>query len=301
MATTKEKPRGKVKVRAGKAAKKAPAKAGKAAAKRAVKPIKASAKKADKPGQGVKARAARLALFVHEYLKANFNGTKAAIAVGYSPTSARFQASELLALPEVQEKLSEAIAKRAERVKIDTDDVLKRMYAVATADARELTELYHCCCRYCWGKGNKYQYTPRELGAARRDYEVAALKATAENQPVLAFDEAGGIGFDPRKDPNPDCPECFGRGVDEVVFKDTRDLPPSASLLFAGVKVTQHGMEIKTHDQMGMLLNVGKHLGMFETKVRHSGNVGVHQTVSDLLDDIDGAGTGLPSHVIPKS
>jgi hypothetical protein len=27
----------------------------------------------------------------------------------------------------------------------------------------------------------------------------------------------------------------------------------------------------------------------------------VHKTVSDVLDDIDGAGTGLPSHVIPKS
>lgn len=291
MATKQAKPRGKVKAREASTAKKMVKKVAKKAAKPAETLVKGKVAVGRPKGN---AREIRSKLFVQEYLKHNFNGTKAAVAVGYSPISARVKASELLATPEVQTLLDVAIAERAERVKIDADDVLKRMHAVATADARELTEIYHCCCRYCWGKDNRYQFTPREMADARREHELAEIEAASEGKKIAPFDEAGGTGFDPRRDPNQQCPECFGRGEDVVVFKDTRDLSPAARLLFAGVKTTQHGVEIKTHDQMSMLVNVGKHLGMFETKVRHSGNVGVHKSVVDLLDDIDGAGTGLP-------
>lgn len=296
MVTKQAKPRSKVKARQGKAAKKAPAKAAKKAAKPAVKPAKAAAKKIDKPSHAVKARTARLALFVHEYLKANFNGTKAAIAVGYSPTSARFQASELLALPEVQAKLTAAIAARAERVKIDTDDVLKRMYAVATADPRELIELHRCCCRFCYGTDHHYQWTPNELREAITEYSREVACASVDQLKLLHEpDASGGDGFNPYTDPNPKCPECFGEGVERVVPKDTRDLSPGAALLYAGVKTTQNGMEIKMHDQTGMLINVGKHLGMFQKTVQVKGELTHHhEALTGILDDIDGAGTGLP-------
>jgi phage terminase small subunit len=293
MVTKQAKPRSKVKVRSAKAAKKAPAKVKKRAAKPAAKPVPAKKAKG-KPKQGIKA--ARLDLFVQEYLKANFNGTKAAIACGYSPISARFQACELLAKADVQERIEVAIKARTARVAIDADDVLKRMHAVATADARELTEIYHCCCRYCWGKDNRYQFTPRELADAKREHQLAEIEAAGKEKKIAPFDEAGGIGFDPRRDPNQQCPECFGRGEDVVVFKDTRDLSPQAALLYAGVKTTQHGMEIKTHDQMSMLVNVGKQLGMFVKNVAVKGEI-THrnETLSGILDDVDGSGTGLPT------
>jgi len=293
MVTKRAKPRGKVKARTARAAKKAPAKVKKTAAKPVVKPVPAK-KAAGKPKQNI--NAARLDLFVQEYLKANFNGTKAAIACGYSPMSARFQACELLAQADVQERIETAIKERTARVAIDADDVLKRMHAVATADARELTEIYHCCCRYCWGKDNRYQFTPRELASARHKHELAEVEAGGEGKKIAPFDEAGGVGFDPRRDPNQQCPECFGRGEDVVVFKDTRDLSPGARLLYAGVKTTQHGMEIKTHDQMSMLVNVGKHLGMFVKNVAVKGEI-THrnEALSQILDDVDGSGTGLPT------
>lgn len=292
MATKQAKPRSKVKARKPKAAKKSVKKVAKKAAKPAAKPVKRKVATGRPKGN---ARQARIKLFVQEYLRHNFNGTKAAIAVGYSPISARVKASELLATPEVQALLDVAIAERAERVKIDADDVLKRMHAVATADARELTEIYHCCCRYCWGKDNQYQFTPREMADAKREHQLAEIEAASEEKKLAPFDEAGGTGFDPRRDPNQQCPECFGRGEEVVVFKDTRDLSPSAKLLYAGVKTTQHGMEIKTHDQMSMLVNVGKHLGMFEKKVTVKGEI-THRNkeLSDILDDVDGSGTGLP-------
>ena len=55
---------------------------------------------------------------------------------------------------------------------------------------------------------------------------------------VSEFDEASGIGYDPRCDPHPDCPECFGEGVVKVFVKDTRDLSPMAERLYAGVEET---------------------------------------------------------------
>jgi phage terminase small subunit len=297
MATKQAKPRSKVKARPGKAAKKTAAKpkkkaakgSVKRAAKRAVEPIKAN-----RPKAGV--MAARMKLFVEEYLKANFNGARAAIAVGYSPLNARQQACEMLAMPEVAALLEVAMQSRAERVAIAADDVLKRMHAVATADARELTEIYHCCCRYCWGKDNRYQFTPRELADAKREHELAEIEAASEDKKIAPFDEAGGIGFDPRRDPNQQCPECFGRGQDVVVFKDTRDLSPAAQMLYAGVKTTQHGVQVLTHNQMDMLVNVGKHLGMFEKKIAVKGEI-THRNraLSDILDDVDGSGTGLPT------
>jgi phage terminase small subunit len=273
---------------------------GKTASKKAV--VKRVAKVLETPVRKRKTRTAtgqRVKLFVGEYLKANFNGAKAAVACGYSPMSARFIASELLATAEVQEMLTAAIKARAERLDIDTDDVLKRLYSIATADPRELIGLEYGCCRYCWGKDNRYQWTQRQLNDAIADYTRQVMEAGDDREKVSQIqkpDKRGGIGFNPNNDPNPKCPECFGNGDRRIVPKDTRDLSPGALLLYAGVKETQHGLEIKMHDQKAALIDVGRHMGMFEQKVKHSGNVGVHQTVSDLLEDIDGAGTGLPAH-----
>jgi len=238
-------------------------------------------------------------LFVAEYLKANFNGTKAAIACGYSPMSARFTASELLATEEVQDLLQKAIEARAKRLDIDTDDVLRRLYSIATADPRELIALEYGCCRFCWGKDHRYQWTQRQLNDAIAEYARQVQEAGDDKGKAAQLqkpDERGGIGFNPNNDPHPQCPECFGNGEQRVVPKDTRDLSSGARLLYAGVKTTQHGLEIKMHDQTAALVNVGRHLGMFKQEVKHSGAIGVAKTVSDLLEDIDGAGTGLPAH-----
>jgi phage terminase small subunit len=115
--------------------------------------------------------------------------------------------------------------------------------------------------------------------------------------PFTAFDTAGGEGFNPKRDPNPSCPECWGDGDQRVVFKDTRDLSPAARLLFAGVEQTQNGLKVRTHSQPDALVNIGKHLGMFAKKVEHSGPDGgpiqqEHRAMGDLLDMIEGSDTG---------
>lgn len=273
-------------------------KTAKAAGKKpAAKATRKSPSRAATVSRKAKQAVSRADLFVQEYL-VDLNGAQAAIRAGYSPAAARQTASELLATHEVAAKVQQAMDERASRVGIEADDVLKRLWAIATADPRELIELHRGCCRFCWGKGHAYQYTRHELEMARIEHANKVAEARADNPDIKVspLRAPGGIGFDPRKDPHPDCPECFGRGVEQVFPKDTRDLSPAAKLLYAGVKTTQHGLEIKMLDRAGMLVNVGKHLGMFAKKVEHSGKVTVNQSMADVLDEIDGAGTGLPAH-----
>lgn len=75
--------------------------------------------------------------FVEEYL-VDMNGTDAAIRAGYSAKSAKAQASQLLAVPEVQAAVSAAQASRSARTKIDADWVLNRLAEEADADVADL-------------------------------------------------------------------------------------------------------------------------------------------------------------------
>ena len=273
------------------------------AAKAGKKPVKKAAKAQKRPQQSPTSRkpkqASRIDLFVAEYLK-DLNGRQAAIRAGYSPDSARFQASELLARTDVQAKLEKAMRERVERVEIEADDVVRRLRDLALADPRDLIELRRVCCRHCYGKGFRYQRTPRELEAARREYEasLADLNLSPTDYAARAeeFDTEGGAGWDPRKDPNPECPECWGEGELKSHVKDTRDLSPQARILYAGAKETQNGLEIKMHDQQAALVKLGEHLGMFRKKVELTGKDGgpVKATIGGILDELgaEGADTG---------
>lgn len=227
----------------------------------------------------------RMERFVAEYV-IDYNGRRAAIAAGYTPERARQTASELLAMPEVQAQ----VQARQEEVKtalgITEEVVLNRLTSIATADPRELTELHRGCCRYCWGIDHLYQRTPKELREDVAKWTNDELARQKDGKPSVPFNEAGGVGYNPKKDPNPDCPECFGDGAERVVFKDTRDLSPAARLLFAGIEQTQHGLKVRMHSQPEALVNIGKHLGMFAKRVEHTGKGG--NPLSMLLQEVSG-------------
>ncbi len=213
---------------------------------------------------------------VDEYLL-NLNAAQAAIRAGYSPRTAKQIAYETLNKPEVQELVRERQAALAERTEITQDAVLQRLWAIATADPSQLMQFRRTCCRYCWGKKFGYQRTAQEMKADRISHgkSMAEKKAEANRSGQLfteaPFDTAGGTGYDARKDPNPKCPECFGQGHGNAFFEDTRKLQGSAKLLYAGVKQGKEGLEVKTLDPIEALKLVGQHLGMFKTKVEHSG------------------------------
>lgn len=208
--------------------------------------------------------------FVDEYL-IDLNATQAAIRAGYSAKTAQEQSARLLSKVIVQEAIAAAQAARSAETKITAADVLRRYWMIATADPNELIEYRRCCCRCCWGEGNLYQRTASELDRDLTKWAAAKRKAEAAGEEVAAFDPLGGGGYDARKPPNPKCPECFGEGVGQAFPKDTRNLSPAARCLYAGVKTTKDGLEIKVHDQHAALTNVARHLGMFVEKRELSG------------------------------
>lgn len=269
-------------------AKKAARKAAKTPAKSKAKAaVKAPAKKAP----AARTKAQRLEVFVREYL-VDFNGARAARAAGASARSARVQASEWLARPEVQQLIQAQVDARKERLVVEADEVAQRYWALATADPNELIEMRRVCCRFCYGKGHHYQFTARELDRAIEEHVARCENNGIEPPP---FKAPGGIGYDPRKNPHPDCPECFGEGTERPFPKDTRDLSPQARMLYAGVKVTKDGLQVLMHDQIAAMNKFAQSIGMFKQKVELTGKDGgpVEHSLTDVLAELDGADTGI--------
>lgn len=203
------------------------------------------------------------------------NGTQAAIAAGYSKRSAVQQASKLLIRDDVQGW----IAEREKQLDADRDltkvDVSKMWKEAATVDRNELMEVRRTSCRYCWGRENRYQETPEEHRRRKAAHD-ALLAATPEKDwvRISQFDELGGVGFKGNRDPNPDCPECFGDGDMRVIIKDTRKLSPAARSLYEGVKITKDGVELKVVDRAKAIERLGESLGMFRGDPRRGVQLG---------------------------
>lgn len=231
--------------------------------------------------------------FVDEYL-IDLNATQAAIRAGYSARTANEQGARLLANASVAAAIQAGQAERSERTQITADQVLVHWWDVATADPNELIEYRRGACRYCHGEGHLYQRTASEWRRHLRAQEQAAARQRTAKQVAKARDDgdawdvpawddpAGGDGYDATRAPHPACPECHGEGVGYAHAKDTRHLSAAAQRLYAGVKVTKDGMEVKMHDQAAALVNVAKHLGMFVEKHEHAGTFDVN--VNDVRD-----------------
>lgn len=232
-----------------------------------------------KTAQEAVALTARQSRFVDEYL-VDLNATQAAIRAGYSKKTAGRTAHENLKKPEIERAIHERMHKRAKRTEITADMVLKRWWEIATADASELTQLRRGCCRHCHGNDHAFQWFDEQ------EFEQALAGAEVGKDPS----DAGGYGFREHHMPHPDCPHCGGEGVARVYAEDTRKLMGSAKLLFAGVKQTKEGLEIKMQDQGKALENVARHLGMFTERHEHSGPNGgpiphEHKVTKAEIDD----------------
>ena len=68
----------------------------------------------------------RREVFCREYL-VDFNGTRAAVAAGYSKRTARFKAHDLLQEPNIQQRITQLKDERVDRLQIKADDVLREL------------------------------------------------------------------------------------------------------------------------------------------------------------------------------
>jgi phage terminase small subunit len=210
-------------------------------------------------------------LFALEYM-IDLNATAAYMRVFNmeTPGTAATLGHRMLRKVNVSACVEAMIAERAERCKTDADMVLLAWRDIATADANDICEYRRECCRYCYGLDHRYHYTPAEMDDARKKHEQKRRVTLAEtdNKVDLGdFDEQGGVGFNGRLDPNPDCPECFGEGIGRAHFNDTRKLSAASRALYGGVKVGRDGIELKIHSKDGALDSIARHNQMFVEKM----------------------------------
>jgi phage terminase small subunit len=199
--------------------------------------------------------------FLTQYL-IDFNGKQAAIRAGYSEHSAEAIASELLSFPKVKAALGRRMAAAADAAEVNAELVISELYQLALANPSELMRIEVDCCRHCHGVNHKYHWTEPEY--------LRAL-AAADKAGKPAPDVEGFFGFDPRLEPHPECPDCWGRGVDRVVVTPSKKLSRAASRLLASMKATKDGIEIKVHDQLAALLALGKVTGALRDRTELTG------------------------------
>jgi phage terminase small subunit len=181
------------------------------------------------------------------------DGQKAYVLAGYSEQGASQGASRLLQNVEIQEAIGEEKAAIARVASLSPEWVLNRLMLIAGADPRELIHARVGCCRNCWGIDHKREWMEHEYATALNDALMSMLLPPA-------FE--GGLGYSPTREPNPDCPMCKGEGLPRTWLADSRKLSRSAAALFAGVKQTKDGIEVKMHSQPEALKSLADYLGM---------------------------------------
>jgi phage terminase small subunit len=204
--------------------------------------------------------------------------------------AARASVNKMLKRPEVAAYLAGVRTKVTAAVEAaaikGATEVLADIEAIADADSRELMEYRRGCCRHCWGKEFRYQRTAEEMRKHIKKTNEDNEKRMKDGLSAEPLDEEGGTGYNRTKPANPDCIECFGEGEGYAYFKDTRALSPAAAKLFAGVKVTQNGLEIKIASQERHRELLARHHGLLDKK----GDVGdTPATLAAAVRDLLGA------------
>lgn len=170
-------------------------------------------------------------------------------------------AATVLQSPNVQAFIAERRKRVADKFEIARTEIMRTWWAIATADPNELIQAQRRCCRYCHGIGYEYQWRDAQEWAEAMAQEMRDAEVQKREPGVVS--DAGGFGFNHTLGPVKDCAKCRGDGVTHVQVMDTRYLSPAAKLLYAGVKVTRDGIEIKMRSQDEALLNLAKALQVF--------------------------------------
>ncbi|WP_052135230.1 terminase small subunit [Collimonas arenae] len=118
----------------------------------------------------------KVKLFVVEYTK-DMNGTQAAIRAGYSVKTANEQVAQHLAKLSIKQAVDAVMSDRIEQGIFDGDMVISRWVEISQANPNSLTQYWRVNCRYCWGEGHRYQFTPAEMGMRSKRSSIATPSA----------------------------------------------------------------------------------------------------------------------------
>lgn len=234
------------------------------------------------------------ALFVTEHVSDGCaNAAAAIVRAGYKGEYPAQAAWEMLQTPRVREAVDAGMRERVHRNHLTVDFVLAEWRKIISADPNELMRTEVRCCRYCHGIDHRYQWRDDvEFAEATenslREHQAACDLAVLKKRPMPELrlpSYAGGIGFRMRAQPHATCPRCEGLGHTVTIVADSDSVSPEARKLFAGVKRTKDGIEIKTRDQDAALLNLAKYLGMQV----NLNDIPKNSTLADLLGQVKGS------------
>lgn len=235
--------------------------------------------------------------FVTEFVRCG-EATKAARLAGYAHGNADEIGPSMMKRPWIKAAIDAQLDAQEQRTLISSDGILRRLFDIATADPGELIRWEVTACRYCHGIDHEFQW--RDEREFEKAYASALAEATAiaakrkQAEPDLSGlpTDRGGYGFKPNLEPHEDCPHCAGRGDGRAVIADLNSVSPQARKLYAGMKITKEGIEIKMHDQMAALDKIAKHLGMY-------GDDALKREVADPLRELIQAIQGRTLRPVP--
>lgn len=212
-------------------------------------------------------------IFVGGYLT-HGNAAQAVRDAGYVGKHSREAGWAMQTRPHVKAEIMRAREAMQASGQLTISNVVEDINSVLKADPRELIQYVTGSCRYCHGDNHEYHRTMIEVRQQRREHERDPQMAG------VPFDMQGGEGYDAYADPNPDCPNCCGRGVQHARLKDTRDLSPEAAALYDGIEQTKHGIKIKLRSKDAAREAAARLLGLNKETV----NVTVTKKLDDYTD-----------------
>lgn len=194
-------------------------------------------------------------LFICEYL-VDWNATAAIQRVpGYTGRWPSQDASEMLRNPRVAAEVQRCREQIIGTVQLTIKMVVKDIVDVLEADPRDLIEIVTQSCRHCHGENHRFHRTIIE-------YE-GDLEKLQEN-----FQHLGGYGFNPFREPHPDCPNCFGNGEQVERIKDVRTMTKAQAALYLGAERTKHGLKINMRSKDAARAQAALYLGMNKETIK---------------------------------
>ena len=185
-----------------------------------------------------------------------------------NPATAYVQGSRLLKhskiAPIIEARLSAIGETMEEETGFSIHAAWREFMTLASSDPDEVTGIRVGACRHCYGEAHLYHWKEHEFMEALRKAETEEREG---NLHVTFPDPAGGFGYRFTDLPNPDCPVCEGGGAMYQRPVDTSKLSPGGRALFAGVKPTANGLEIKLRDRDKALENAAKIIGAFRETI----------------------------------
>lgn len=188
-------------------------------------------------------------------------------------SAAYVTASQLLRNPKVYRAVSFLRDQRQKRLSLAEDEIIHQLSSIASANPNELIQYRRLNCRYCWGERHFYQWRDIE------EFDKAAEKAANDGKKEPEY---GGLGFVETGYPNEECPRCNGEGIPQLHVVDTTQLEGSARWLYAGIKQTQNGLEIRMANQEAARRDL---LKIIETRKSPAGGNGNKRSASDYSPD----------------